>query len=154
MVSMGVELVGFDRPLLSSKLIRRALQRGKTVMKEEIKKTLKQHHDTGQLKESMETKVKEKESLVEGWFKGIRKKDKAKRRHAGWKGKREATEAWEAGDVKKMKSLRRQYGKEYRRWNKTVGFFLNYFKKYYDKNEEKIGNEVCQAFYEETKKAK
>lgn len=130
-ITHEVRLVNFDKPLLDPRLINRGLKRAGQVIKEEVQDVIEaEHHDTGQLEASLKPNpVDNKDQSVTVHFKGKRAKVRHRRRKDGTK------------------------GGEYRRFNKTVAFFLNYFKGFYNKHEGEIGEEASHAFMEEIKKA-
>lgn len=128
-ITHEVKLVGFDEPLIPKRLVRRGLRRAGTIVEDELEKAAAEHHDTGQLEKSAhQNPVDMKDQSVTVRFKGKRAKVRHRRRKDG------------------------SQGKEYRRFNKTVAFFLNFFKKFYDRKEESIKAKAVEGFSEEIAK--
>lgn len=137
-ITHEVSLKGFDGPLLDPRLINRGLRRAGTVVKEEVQETIttehkrhKHNYREGQLVESVtQQPVDTQDQSVTVKFKGKREEVHTRRKKDGSK------------------------GGTYQRFNKTVAFFLNFYKKFYDRNKERIQGKAIEGFRQEISKRK
>lgn len=129
-ITHEVTLRGFDEPLIEPRLIRRGLRRAGTVVEDELEEVIRaSHHDTGQLEESVnQSPVDMEDQSVTVKFKGKRRGIRHRRKKDG------------------------SQGAQYQRWNKTVAFFLNFYKKFYDRNKDRIQQKAVDGFKEEIAK--
>jgi hypothetical protein len=84
MISHSIELVGFNKPLIEDRELRRGLRLAAVAIKRKVIADIKAgHHDTGQLEESLRPGAPDlKDKSITIVFAGIRTRDKRKKKRS------------------------------------------------------------------------